>query len=46
MIKNLKEVKMDNKGIERIIEKYLPLGNIFECQSELIEAGYGEYAKL
>ena len=31
--------------VEKIINKYLPNGNIFDCQSELIDAGLGEFAK-
>ena len=45
-IKGLKHFYMGNKEIERIIEKYLPEGDILECQQELIDAGYEEYAKL
>jgi hypothetical protein len=45
-IKKLKKVEIDNKEVEAIINKYLPEGNIVECQSELIEAGFDEYAKL
>jgi hypothetical protein len=45
-IKDLKEVELDNIEVEKIINKYLPEGNIIECQSELIEAGFEEYAQL
>ena len=51
-IKNLSEVEIKRinnddlaKGIE-IVNKYLPLGNILECQSELIDAGLEDFAKL
>lgn len=36
----------DNVKLERIINKYLPEGDIFECQQELIDAGFEEYAQL
>jgi hypothetical protein len=45
-IKNLTNVTLDNKEVQDIINKYLPEGNIVECQSELIEAGFEEFAKL
>jgi hypothetical protein len=45
-IKKLKNVDLDNKEVMKIINKYLPEGDIIECQSELIEAGYEEFAKL
>jgi hypothetical protein len=45
-IENLEEVFLDNEEVEEIINKYLPLGDIFDCQEELIEAGFEEYAKL
>jgi hypothetical protein len=45
-IKNLKTVALDNVLVADIIEKYLPLGNIFACQTELIEAGFSNHAKL
>jgi hypothetical protein len=45
-IKNLEYVDLDNRKVQAIIVKYVPLGDIFECQSELIEAGFEEYAQL
>jgi hypothetical protein len=45
-IKNLDRVLLDNDKVRRIINKYLPEGDIVECQSELIEAGLDEFAKL
>jgi hypothetical protein len=45
-IRGLKSVDIDNKKVEDIINKYLPLGDIIDCQSELIEAGFDEFAKL
>jgi Leucine-rich repeat (LRR) protein len=45
-IENLERVYLDNTDVASIINKYLPLGDIFACQAELIEAGYEEYAKL
>ena len=45
-IKGLKHVKLSNKKVETIINKYLPEGDILECQSELMDAGLEEYAKL
>ena len=45
-IKGLKHFFCDNAEVEEIINKYLPEGDIFECQSELIDAGFEEYAKL
>ena len=45
-IKGLTNVIFDNKKLEKIMNKYLPLGDIFDCQEELIEAGLDEYAQL
>jgi hypothetical protein len=45
-IEKLTSVELDNSKVEEIINKYLPLGDIFACQEELIEAGFEEYAKL
>lgn len=45
-IKRLNLVTLDNKEVEEIINKYLPDGDIIECQQELIEAGLEEYAQL
>lgn len=45
-IKGLKKISIDNQKVEEIINKYLPEGDLFDCQDELIDAGFGEYAKL
>ena len=45
-IKNLKLVKFDDEKLEAIIKKYLPMGNLLECQQELIDTGLEEFAKL
>lgn len=34
------------KIVETIINKYLPKGDIMDCQDGLIDAGLSEYAKL
>jgi hypothetical protein len=38
--------KFDGKQLEQIIQKYLPLGDIMDCQEEMIEAGFSKYARL
>ncbi len=47
-IKGLKQISGGNEyqEVDRIINKYLPEGDILECQSELMDAGLEEYAKL
>jgi len=45
-IKNLPYVALDNKEVTEIINKYLPEGDIFACQHELIDAGYEAFAQL
>ena len=45
-IKGLTNVIFDNKKLEKIMNKYLPLGDILDCQEELIEAGLEEFAEL
>jgi hypothetical protein len=45
-IKGLKSVELDNKEVEKILNKYLPEGDILDCQQELIEAGFDAYAQL
>jgi hypothetical protein len=51
-IQNLENVTFTNSvlhplnELEVIINKYLPLGNLLECQEELIEAGLMEFAQL
>ena len=46
LIKGLTSVSFDNKHLEKIINKYLPLGDIMECQNELIDAGLEEFAQI
>lgn len=45
-IKGLQYVIIDNKEVERIINKYLPEGDLFACQQELIDAGFEAFAQL
>lgn len=46
-IKGLKIVVLSNKDVEFIINKHLQNeGNIYDCQEELINAGFEEYAQL
>ena len=45
-IRGVTDVMFDNKKLEKIMNKYLPLGDIFDCQEELIEAGLEEFAEL
>lgn len=45
-IRNLKKAMLDNKHVELIISKYLPMGDVLECQQELIDNGLEEFAKL
>lgn len=42
----VKEINEKLKIVEAIINKYLPEGDIMDCQNELIDAGLSEYAKL
>ena len=45
-IRGLKKVKFDDKKLEEIMNKYLPMGNIAECMDELLDAGFSkEYCK-
>lgn len=50
LIKNLQSISLDAQKVEKIINKYLPntrgMEAVFECQEELIEAGFEEYAQL
>lgn len=50
LIPGCEKVDLDNNGVQKILNKYLPNtgGNqwVMQCQTELIEAGYREYAKL
>jgi hypothetical protein len=45
-IKKLRSVFLTDDYLANIINKYLPEGDIVECQGELIEEGYEEFAKL
>lgn len=45
-IKKLQGVDINNRPVEDILDKYLPEGDIIECQQELIEAGFDDFAKL
>lgn len=53
LIKGLNKVLVNNSAgkdmfreVADIINKHLPGGDIVECQSDLIDAGFEEYAKL
>jgi hypothetical protein len=46
LIKGIIKVRLDNKEVEAIINRYLGTGDIFSAQEELIDAGLEEYAKL
>lgn len=47
LIKNCKEIDIDNKKVQKIINKYLTEDrDILECREELVQAGFKEYAKL
>ena len=46
-INDLKKISIDElDDVCDIINKFLPKGDIFDCQDALIDAGFGEYAKL
>jgi hypothetical protein len=45
-ISNLKKVCLDNKALQKIINKYLPQGDILDCVDELHDAGFSKYARL
>jgi hypothetical protein len=46
-IKGLTKVYLDNKQVMGILNKYLKGDrDIIKCQSELLDAGLEEYAKL
>jgi hypothetical protein len=45
-IKGCKKVKLSNDHLESILNKYLPEGDLFDCQEELIEAGLDKLAQL
>lgn len=42
-INGLKEIEVDNKEIQTIVNKYLPSNDIIEFQDEMIKAGYESY---
>ena len=50
LIPGCKHVSLDNEEVQEILNKYLPNtgGNqwVMQCQTELIEAGYRDYARL
>ena len=50
LVKGCKKIELDNKEVEKILNKYLPntscMLSVLECQSELLDAGYEEYAEL
>lgn len=46
LIKGLKSVEFDDQQLADIINKYLPLGDVMECQNELIDAGLEEFAQI
>jgi len=45
-IKGLTDVMFDDKKLQKIMNKYLPLGDILDCQEELIGAGLDKFAEL
>jgi hypothetical protein len=46
-VRNLKAISItDDKKLEEIINRHLETKDIIECQEELIENGYKEFAKL
>lgn len=48
LIKGLESVKLDNTAVSDIINKHLkqPDRNAHDCQEDLIDAGFAEFAKL
>jgi hypothetical protein len=40
------EINKKLKTVEEIINRYIPHGDLIECQNELIDAGLQEYARL
>lgn len=50
LIKNLQSISLDNNEVARIVNRYLPNSRgknaVIDCQEELIDAGFEEYAKL
>jgi hypothetical protein len=45
-IEDLNEATFTDIRLSSIISKYLPMGDVIDCQDELIEAGYEEFAQL
>ena len=45
-IKKLRKVVLKDQELTAILNKYLPEGDLIDCQQELIDAGYEEQAKL
>ena len=45
-MKYLKEVDCNKNALSNILNKYLPEGDLFDCQNELSDAGFEEYAQL
>ena len=45
-IEGITDFRTDNAVIEKIINKYLPKRDMLNCQDELIEAGFEEYAEV
>ena len=50
LVKGCKKIELDNKEVMNILNKYLPntsgMKSVIECQSELLDAGYEDYAEL
>jgi len=50
LIEGCTKLEIDNKKVQHIVNKYLPnhrgFSAVIECQSELLDAGFDEYAKL
>jgi hypothetical protein len=49
LVKGIKEIQIDNKEVQNILNKYLPsrgMESVLACQDELIEAGFGDFAQL
>ena len=45
-IRGLKKVKFDDKQLEEIMNRHLPMGDSTDCIDDLLDAGYGkEYCK-
>lgn len=45
-IEGVASIELDNKEVEEIINKYLPMGDMLACIDELQDAGFEEFAKL